>query len=207
MRGRLITLEGGEGAGKSSAVSCMAEWLRAQGRQVVVTREPGGTAAAERIRAVLLDPETGDIEPLTEALLMFAARSENLAQVIRPALAAGQDVICDRFTDASRAYQGGGREMGMAAIDALAELVHPDIVPDLTLVLDVPVAVGMSRVGGRGQSPDRFERTRSDFLERVRNSYLALAEAEPERIALIDASLSIDQVHRQIIALLEERLA
>lgn len=206
MRGRLITLEGGEGAGKSSAVSCMADWLRSQGRDVVLTREPGGTPAAERIRAVLLDPATGDIEPLTEALLMFAARAENLAGVIRPALAAGQDVICDRFTDASRAYQGGGRELGMAAINALADLVHPDLEPDLTVVLDVPVEIGMARIRGRGQSPDRFEQNRTDFLQRVRSTYLDLAEAAPKRFAVIDASQAIDEVHRQIIDTLKARL-
>ncbi len=206
-RGRFITLEGGEGAGKTSAVNCIVDWLSDRGREVVRTREPGGTAAAERIRAVLLDPATGDIEPITEALLMFAARTENLARVIRPALAAGKDVLCDRFTDASRAYQGGGRELGMNQVNALAKLVHPDLEPDLTLVLDVPVEIGMARVAGRGHGPDRFEQTRSDFLERVRSTYLDLARSEPNRFAVIDASQDIDEVHRQITRILEERLA
>ncbi len=205
-RGRLITLEGGEGAGKTSAVNCIAKWLRNQGSDVVITREPGGTAAAERIRGVLLDPATGDLDPLTEALLMFAARVENLVQVIRPALASGRDVVCDRFTDASRAYQGGGRQLGMGPVNALAELVHPDLAPDLTLLLDVPVDIGMTRISGRGQSPDRFEQNRHDFLERVRRSYLDQALAEPERFAVIDASPAIDQVHDQIIHVLMERL-
>lgn len=206
-RGRFITLEGGEGAGKTSAVNCIAEWLKGRGREVVLTREPGGTAAAERIRAVLLDPTTGDIEPMTEALLMFAARTENLARVICPALAAGRDVLCDRFTDASRAYQGGGRELDMDQINALARLVHPDLEPDLTLVLDVPVEIGMARVVGRGQSPDRFEQARTDFLQRVRSTYLDLARSEPNRFAVIDARQDIDEVHRQITQVLEERLA
>ncbi|TVR95676.1 MAG: dTMP kinase [Wenzhouxiangellaceae bacterium] len=206
MRGRLITLEGGEGAGKSTAVRCVADWLERHGRSVILTREPGGTRVAEQIRALLLDPDTGELAPMTELLLMFAARAENLARIIRPALEAGQDVICDRFTDASRAYQGGGRELGTAAVDALAGLVHPDLGPDLTLLLDVPVAIGMARVDRRGQPPDRFEQARAGFLDRVRSTYLDIAEREPQRMVVIDASAPLAEVHAAIVTALEERL-
>lgn len=206
MRGRLITLEGGEGAGKSTAVRRVADWLERHGRSVVLTREPGGTRAAEQIRSLLLNPDTGELAAMTELLLMFAARAENLARIIRPALDAGQDVICDRFTDASRAYQGGGRGLGTAVVDALAALVHPDLEPDLTLLLDVPVAIGMARVDRRGQAPDRFEQTRAGFLDRVRSAYLDIAEREPQRMVVIDASAPLAEVHAAIVTALEERL-
>lgn len=204
--GRLITLEGGEGAGKSTAVETVRHWLEGRGRQVVMTREPGGTPAAEKIRHLLLDPQTGDLAPLSELLLMFAARAENLDQIIRPALAAGQDVICDRFTDASLAYQGGGRGLGTAPIRALAKVVHPDLRPTLTLLLDVPVEVGMARVQQRGEDSNRFEQTRADFLERVRQSYLDLARAEPDRFVVIDAARELATVQQAIIDQLEARL-
>ncbi len=206
-RGRLITLEGGEGAGKSSAVEAIRGWLISKGRQVVVTREPGGTPVAEKIRHLLLDPATGDLAPMSELLLMFAARAENLDKVIRPALAAGQDVICDRFTDASLAYQGGGRQLGAEPVLALADIVHPDLQADLTLVLDVPVAIGMARVHQRGEDSNRFEQTRSDFLERVRLAYLEQAQRLPERYAIVDAAQDMGTVRRSIIDQLEERLA
>jgi dTMP kinase len=205
-RGRFITLEGGEGAGKTTALQTIAEWLERHGREVVVTREPGGTAAAERIRGILLDPETGALTPLSELLLMFAARHENLAQVIEPALARGSDVLCDRFTDASRAYQGGGRRLEPEAIERLADLVHPALRPDLTLLLDVPVEVGLSRVRERGGAPDRMEQNRPEFLERVRQAYLAQARSEPDRFVVIDASRSLDEVTRTIEQALEDRL-
>lgn len=206
MRGRLITLEGGEGAGKSSVVRTISEWLQSQQRRFVVTREPGGTPPAERIRELLLDNGTGELAPLTELLLMFAARNENLERVIRPALAAGKDVICDRFTDASLAYQGGGRGLGREPVEALAKLVHADLKPDLTLLLDVPVATGLARIRGRSAAPDRFESSRSDFLERVRRTYLEQARREPERIVTIDASGKMDQVAGQVREALEARL-
>ncbi len=205
-RGRFITLEGGEGAGKTTAAAWVLEWLQGAGREVVRTREPGGTSAAEKVRQILLDPDTGELEPMTELLLMFSARAENLARIIRPALEAGQDVLCDRFTDASRAYQGGGRRLGMHLVDRLANIVHPDLQPDLTLLLDVPVAVGLERVGRRGGQRDRFEQSRQDFLERVRAAYLAQARLEPERIVVIDASLPPEQVRERILAQLQARL-
>ncbi|MEN1729521.1 MAG: dTMP kinase [Pseudomonadota bacterium] len=205
MRGRLITLEGGEGAGKSTAVAVIQAWLEGQGRTVTLTREPGGTPPAEKIRALLLDPETGDLEPLTELLLMFAARTENLRQVIRPALERGEDVICDRFTDASMAYQGYGRRLGTGPIEALRELVHPDLQPDLTLLLDVPVALGMQRIGRRDDQPDRMELNTHAFLERVRQGYLEQAALASDRYHLIDATRSLEQVQGDIRRVLEQR--
>lgn len=205
-RGWFITLEGGEGAGKTTATAAVRDWLTDRGRQFEVTREPGGTEAAERIRELLLDPATGDLQPLTELLLMFAARNENLEQVIRPALAAGRDIICDRFTDASIAYQGGGRQLGAEPVRHLARLVHADLEPDLTILLDVPVEVGLQRIGSRSGGPDRIEQNRPDFLQRVREAYLAQAAAEPERFAVIDASESISQVRNSVLNVLAERL-
>jgi len=205
--GRLITLEGGEGAGKSTAVATIQSWLNHKGRKVILTREPGGTPPAERIRSILLDPETGHLDPLTELLLMFAARTENLRQIIRPALEQGSDVICDRFTDASMAYQGYGRELGSTPVSALQAIVHPDLEPDLTLLLDVPVQVGLDRIGQRDDQPDRFERADNEFLERVRQGYLAEANAAPERFAVINARQDPDAVKRAIIDTLEARLS
>ncbi len=207
MRGRLICLEGGEGAGKSSALVVLREWLEARGRKVVATREPGGTPAAERIRELLLDPRTGEIDPVTELLLMFAARRENVVEVIEPALARGQDVISDRFTDASHAYQGAGRGLGPAAVDTLAGLVHPGLEPDLVLVLDVPVEVGLARIRGRKGGPDRIEQGRGAFLERVRQAYLERARLHPRRYRVLDASQGMQQVATTIRAVLQECLA
>jgi dTMP kinase len=204
--GRFITLEGGEGAGKTTAVALVQRWLKARGRTVCLTREPGGTKAAERVREILLDPDSGDLDPMTELLLMFAARSENIVRIIRPALERGEDVICDRFTDASRAYQGAGRGLGDERVNRLAQLVHDRFWPHLTLLLDVPVAVGLERVGRRGNGRDRFEQNQVTFLQRVRDSYLEQARREPERFAIIDAGQTIHSVHDQIIACLEERL-
>ncbi|WP_376695469.1 dTMP kinase [Wenzhouxiangella sp. EGI_FJ10305] len=205
-RGRFITLEGGEGAGKTTAMHTVRSWLAERGREVIVTREPGGTAAAERIRALLLDPDNGPLTPMSELLLMFAARQENLAGVIRPALARGTDIICDRFTDASRAYQGAGRQLGSEAVETLAGLVHPDLQPDLTLLLDVPVAVGMERIRGREGGPDRMEQSRPEFLERVRQAYLAQARLEPGRFVVIDAARGLEDVTAAIESALSERL-
>ncbi|MFU8876759.1 MAG: dTMP kinase [Wenzhouxiangellaceae bacterium] len=207
MRGRLICLEGGEGAGKSTALVAIRRWLEARGREVVVTREPGGTPAAERIRALLLDPATGEIDAITELLLMFAARRENVVEVIEPALAAGKDVISDRFTDASHAYQGGGRGLGSEPVELLAGLVHPDLEPDLVLLLDVPVAVGLERIRARKAGPDRIEQGRGEFLERVRQAYLARARANAERYRVIDAGRDLDEVAARIEDVLNECLA
>lgn len=206
MSGRLICLEGGEGAGKSTATRVVRDWLESRGRTVLSTREPGGTPVAERIRELLLDPGTGDIDPMTELLLMFAARRENVVDVIEPALAGGTDVVCDRFTDASHAYQGGGRQLGAAPVDQLTALVHPRLEPDLVLVFDVPVDVGLDRIRSRSGGPDRFEGDRIAFLERVRQTYLQRARACPSRYAVIDASEPLERVREHLVEALEERL-
>jgi dTMP kinase len=198
--GRFITFEGGEGVGKTTQLKRAASWLQAAGREVVVTREPGGTPRAEQLRRVLL--ERGD-EPMPQAcelLLMFAARASHLANLIEPAVARGAWVLCDRFTDATYAYQGGGRGVPEAEIDALVRLVHPHRRPDLTVLLDAPVEIGMRRASTRNGSegPDRFESERSDFFERVRGCYLQRAAREPERFRVIDASLAADDVEARV---------
>lgn len=207
MKGKMICLEGGEGAGKSTALKVVTGWLDRRGRRSLVTREPGGTPFAEKIRKLLLDPQTGEIDPVTELLLMFAARRENVVDVIEPALADGIDVICDRFTDASYAYQGGGRELGPEPVALLAGLVHPKLQPDLVVVLDVPVKVGLERIKRRRGGPDRFEGSRVAFLERVRQAYLERARAHPDRYAVIDATQDIEAVAAEIRKCLAERLA
>jgi len=199
MRGRFITFEGGEGLGKSTQVDRAATWLRACGREVVVTREPGGTPRAERLRELLLERSAEPMPPACELLLMFAARATHVANLIEPALARGAWVLCDRFTDASHAYQGGGRGMAEAQIDALAKLAHPSLTPDLTVLLDAPVALGLARAGARQASgPDRFETERQEFFERVRNTYLERARGEPGRIRIVDAAGTIDEVEAAV---------
>ncbi len=196
-RGRFITVEGIEGVGKSTNLEFIQSALEQRGIEVVRTREPGGTPAAERIRQVLLELGDEAIPDIGELLLFFAARSLNLENAIRPALAAGKWVLCDRFTDATRAYQGAGRGLDMAQINTLAEWVHDGIDPDLTLLLDAPVDVGFARVSARG-AMDRMESEQNTFYERVRAGYLSLAEAEPERFAVIDAAQSLAAVQADI---------
>ncbi|MBK1731294.1 dTMP kinase [Thiococcus pfennigii] len=186
-RGRFITLEGIEGAGKTTQIEAVCTLLAEHGRAVVRTREPGGAPLAERIRALLLDPEATGMAEDTELLLMFAARAEHLARTIRPALAEGAWVVCDRFTDATYAYQGGGRGLPAARIAVLEEFVQGPLRPDLTLFFDVPVAVGLARAARRS-AVDRFEAETIDFFERARAAYLARAVADPGRIRRIDAS-------------------
>ena len=198
-----VTLEGGEGAGKTTHLATVAQWFGARGYDVVTTREPGGTALGERIRTLVLD-RTLHMVPDTELLLMFAARAEHIARVVRPALAAGKAVICDRFIDASYAYQGGGRGIASERIRALEQWTLAGLVPTLTLLFDVPVAEGMRRAGARGEL-DRFERERSDFQERVRAAYRARAVAEPARIATIDAAQPLAAVTQQIQTVLAGR--
>jgi len=203
-RGLFITLEGGEGAGKSTSLAFVREYLEQAGKRVVLTREPGGTPLGEQIRELLLHGrENMDVD--TELLLMFAARAEHLARVIRPALANGAYVVCDRFTDATYAYQGGGRGVPEARIRILEDWVQQGLRPDLTLLLDIPVEQGLERAGQRS-APDRFEREKIDFFERVRNCYLAEAESEPQRIRVIDAACDIPQVQAQLRSVLEEVL-
>ena len=205
MRGQFITLEGIEGAGKSTMMDRVAEWLDRHDRRVVRTREPGGTALAERIRDILLDRHNRDLAGLTELLLMFAARAQHLEQLIRPALARGETVLCDRFTDATWAYQGGGRGLPQAQIAGLEQLVHGDLQPDLTLLLDLPVDIGLGRASRRSAS-DRFESESVAFFERVRKTYLDRAAANPGRFAVIDATPPPGVVWARIEAALQERL-
>jgi len=203
-RGRFITLEGIEGAGKSTVAQLASDWLAARGITARVTREPGGTPLAERVRKIVLEKGPESVSPRAETLLMFAARSIHVENLIRPALARGEWVICDRFTDATRAYQGYGRGMDLGWIEQLAAAIHGDLQPDCTLLLDLPVEVGLSRARGRsGMAADRFEAERSEFFERVRQGYLALAHHEPERVRVIDASLALPAVTAQVTTALE----
>lgn len=190
-RGRFITLEGVDGAGKSTQHGWLVEYLRAQGREVVATREPGGTPLGEKLRGLLL-ADAMDLE--TEALLMFAARREHIAQVIEPALARGAWVVCDRFTDASLAYQGGGRGLSFDKLASLATWVLGDLKPDLTLLFDAPVEVAMQRLRANTPNPDRFEQEQQDFFERVRRAYLEIAAAEPGRVRVIDAREGLSDI-------------
>ena len=197
-RGRFITVEGIEGAGKSTQMAVIGQFLGRQGIRVVVTREPGGTPLSEAVRALLLDPDNRGMSADTELLLVFAARAEHLHKVIRPALESGDWVLSDRFTDATFAYQGGGRGIAAARIAVLEEWVQGGLQPDLTLLLDVAVEAGMARIAGRGQ-PDRFEREDGEFFQRVRTSYLQRAAAEPRRFRRIDASAPAEQVGRSVL--------
>lgn len=205
-KARLITVEGIEGVGKSTHLGFIHDWLKAQGVKVLITREPGGTPLAERIRELLLDASNEQLPAVSELLLMFAARASHVEYVIRPALAAGTWVLCDRFTDASYAYQGGGRKLPMQHIAMLERWVLRGLKPDLTLLLDAPVQVGIRRMRGRGQR-DRFELERKVFFERVRRAYRARARCEPLRIGLIRADGDMQDVRRQIIKVLQARLA
>jgi dTMP kinase len=205
-RGTFITVEGGEGAGKTTMMDRMAEWLSARGRTVVRTREPGGTELAEKLREILLDKKTVGLSGQAELLLMFAARAQHLAELIRPALQRGDTVLCDRFTDATWAYQGGGRGLPLEDIGALEHLVHGDLQPELTLLLDIPVAQGLRRASHRGET-DRFEEESTGFFERVRRAYLARAAAAPERFAIVDASAGLEEVWAQVATVLQQRVA
>ena len=205
MTGLFITLEGPEGAGKSTNREYLAAQLRAEGIDVVLTREPGGTPLAERIRDLLLAPSDESMHADTELLLVFAARAQHLAQVIRPALARGAIVLCDRFTDATYAYQGGGRGLSHEPIATLEDFVQGPLRPDLTLVFDLPVEIGLARASARGQL-DRFEQEGRAFFEAVRDTYLNRAKAAPGRYRLVDAALSLSEVQQSLDALLPELL-
>jgi dTMP kinase len=210
-QGRFITFEGGEGAGKSVQARRLADRLRALGLSVTLTREPGGTPAAEAIRALLVTGEPGRWTPETEALLFAAARAEHLARLIRPARAAGAWVICDRFADSTRAYQGAGGAVPKSFIESLNRLVVGEDGPDLTLILDLPVEAGLARAEARakaGSSDEtRFERFDRPFHERLRDAYLKIAAAEPARCTLIDAARGMDEVAAQIWAVVQERFS
>jgi dTMP kinase len=194
-----ITLEGVDGAGKSSHLDWLADWFRVRGRVVRLTREPGGTPLGERLREIVLHQA---MHPETEALVMFAARREHLELVIRPALAAGEVLISDRFTDASFAYQCGGRGLPEARLEVLENWVHGDLQPDLTLLFDVPTEVAAARLANAREA-DRFEREEGEFHARVRAAYLRRAASHPERIRVIDGSRSLEQVRVQLAGILE----
>jgi dTMP kinase len=202
-RGRFITLEGIEGAGKSSLQRLLVEALVSRGRVVCATREPGGTPLAEEIRALALGRRADGMPATTELLLMFAARAAHVVQRIEPALARGEWVVCDRFTDATRAYQGAGRGVAAAAIEALAGIAHPGLVPDLTLLLDLPPEVGLQRVRKRAEAGDRFEDEAVEFFTRVRAGYLAQARLEPRRFRVIDATQGADAVLAEALRWME----
>lgn len=202
--GRFVTFEGIDGAGKSSQIEAAGRWAEAAGWELVRTREPGGTPLGEKLREILLhDP----MHLETEALLMFAARREHLARVIEPALARGAFVLCDRFSDATYAYQHGGRGLDAAKFRALENWVHPDRQPDLTFVFDVDPAIAAARLAAGRADGDKFEREQQDFFQRVRGAYLERAAAAPARIVVIDASRPIDDVCGSVLARLQERFA
>ena len=205
MSGKLITLEGGEGAGKSTVLAAVRELLAARGIDVVVTREPGGTPAGEAIRRVLLDPELRGMSAEAELLLMFASRAQLVRELVQPALARGRWVLSDRFTDASFAYQGGGRGQPLERIAELERWAAADLRPDFTLLLDLPVADGLKRANGRGAA-DRIEMENVEFFERVRAAYRQRARAEPERFRLIDAGQPLDGVLAQVRTVVETYL-
>jgi dTMP kinase len=201
-RGKFITLEGTEGAGKSTAAAGIADWLQSRGVNLVITREPGGTGLGEQLRALLLDPETDNLAPESELLMMFAARAQHIQQVIEPALGQGQWVLCDRFTDASYAYQGGGRGLAFERIQVLEQWVQGNLQPDITLLFDLPVDVGLQRAARRNQ-PDRFEQEKLAFFTAVRRAYGRRQAENPRRIKQIDAGRNAERVLEQAQTLLE----
>ena len=207
-RGRFITLEGIEGAGKTTVCRALEQALQARGQRCIVTREPGGTPLAEQIRSLVLERRGETVTPTVELLLMFAARAVHLENLVRPALARGDWVLCDRFTDATRAYQGAGRGVDRALIESLATAVHADCEPDRTLLLDLPVELGLSRARERrgAGATDRFESETTAFFTRVRDGYLALARAAPQRFRVLDAARPAAEVGAAACAALDEWL-
>ena len=203
-RGRFLTIEGVDGAGKSTQLPRIESWLRGRGIETLVTREPGGTPFGESLRALLLDPRFTGMSPMAELLVMFAARAEHLEKRIVPALASGVWVLCERFTDATFAYQGGGRGIDPDRIGALEEAVQGHMRPDLVIVLDLPIEVGLTRSAERGAA-DRFEREDVEFFRRVRETYLGRARKHPERYAVIDAHAGEQAVTERLIRAISER--
>ncbi len=205
-RGMFITVEGGEGVGKSTNLAFIAERIRASGHELITTREPGGTVIAESIRHLFLEQNDEPMAEMTELLLVFAARAQHIEHVIKPALAAGHWVLCDRFTDATYAYQGGGRGLDTEIIARLENLVQRELRPDVTFLLDAPVEIGAARVAERGAS-DRLESEKQAFFQRVRECYLQRARAEPQRFRVIDAAQPLMQVQAQLEAVLKTGIA
>jgi dTMP kinase len=214
-RGLFITLEGLDGSGKTTQINRLAAWLKKRGHAAVVTRQPGGTVTGDRIRALVLDSRSTGLAPMAEMALMFADRAQAIAEVIEPALAAGQIVLCDRFTDSTEAYQGGGRELGSAVVLELHRLICSNLQPDLTLLLLPGLEASLQRARRRNQraaavsSPDegRFEQEQDAFYRRVWEKYREIAAREPARVVLIEGDLTIDEVHEQIVEAVAERLA
>ena len=202
-RGKFLTIEGQDGAGKSTNIAIMQAHLEENGIEFVQTREPGGTAFGEKVRELILNSGDDLMGNKSELLLMFAARAQHIETVIEPVLKSGKWVLCDRFTDASYAYQGAGRNMGMADIQLLEDYVQQGLTPDLTLVLDLPTEMGESRAGQRS-APDRFEQQKLDFKQRVRDCYLTRAKEEPQRMKVIDASESLEQVKQSVLQEMRE---
>ena len=210
-RGKFITIEGLDGCGKSTQAEKLAGALRAEGYEVVVTREPGGTPVAEKIRGVLLDSRTAGLAPMAELALMFAARAQHIAEVIEPGLKAGKVIICDRFTDSSEAYQGYGRELGSELVLELHLALCGDLQPDMTILMDSDVKDSVSRARRRNQASNgadegRFERESRKFFERVHEGYHAIAKREPQRVFVVDARRTPEAVHRDILAAVRERV-
>jgi dTMP kinase len=203
-KGRFVTLEGIEGAGKSTVAAALETWLARRGQRVLRTREPGGTLLAEQLRTLLLQRGPEQINPAAETLLMFAARAVHVDNLIAPALRDGKWVLCDRFTDATRAYQGAGRGLDRPWIDELERRVLGELQPDRTLLFDLPVTLGLARAAQRKGAPDRFESERAEFFDRVRSAYLALAAAEPARFRVIDAARTLAEVVAAASAALED---
>ena len=203
--GKFISVEGIEGVGKSTNIDVLVKCFEEAGHKVLTTREPGGTPFAEDIREILMNRSDEPVPEIAELLLMFAARSFNVNNVIVPALEAGTWVVSDRFTDSSRAYQGGGRGIPMETINSVADWVHADTWPDLTILLDAPVEIGMERAGRRSE-PDRIEQERHDFFQRVRECYLQIAANEPERFIVIDTTRSIEEVRADITTIATQLL-
>jgi dTMP kinase len=216
-RGRFITFEGLDGCGKSTQLEKLAAVLRAQNLSVVVTREPGGTSTGEKIRRLLLDTNTSALDPLAELALMFASRAQHIAEVILPALAGGRIVLCDRFTDSTEAYQGGGRKLGSEAVLALHRILCGGLKPELTILMDSDVAVSVDRARRRNKTragknsrtksdENRFEQESRAFFGRVRSAYLAIATREPQRMVVVDARGTPEQTHRQIVEVVRRKL-
>ena len=213
--GLFITLEGLDGSGKTTQINRLTAWLKKRGCTPLVTRQPGGTATGERIRGLVLDPRSAGLAPMAEMALMFADRAQAIAEVIEPALAAGKIVLCDRFTDSTEAYQGGGRELGSAAVLELHRLLCGNLQPDLTLLLLPSLEASLQRARRRNQrvaeqsgtDEGRFEQEKDAFYRRVWQTYQQIAAREPERVVLIEGDLSIDEVHEQIVEAVAERLA
>ncbi len=213
-RGLFITLEGLDGSGKTTQIKRLAAWMQKRSLDPVITRQPGGTATGDRIRALLLDSGSTPLASMTEMALMFADRAQAIAEVIEPALAAGRTVLCDRFTDSTEAYQGGGRQLGSQRVLELHRLVCGDLHPDLTLLLLPSLESSLARARNRnertvaqtGKDENRFEKEQGEFFKRVWEKYLEIARREPNRVVLIEGNLSIDEVHEQIVEAVSERL-